>query len=188
MVAKAAASSHGRLSFWYSTRRQLRIETAVMKKAIVLLMTLAGCSTERDTCYSIDELSCSREPAPCAMYFGATYATQVVCEQVTPAGNCRPLDEFTPDHSASCGDVSGDAWCCSPDSDASCLPFDDVACDGPSLTDVVAMCETAFGAGYVAPRTCLPSDGPGSCKNLSRMGQLTPTCDGESRNVWCCSE
>lgn len=159
-----------------------------MKKTIVLLTVLAGCSsTERDTCYSIADLSCSQDPAPCAQYFDESYTTQVVCEQVTPTGNCRPLDEFTSDHSASCGAVSGDVWCCGPDSDASCLPFDDDACDGPSLDDVTVECEAAFGAGYALPRTCLPSDGPTSCKNLSRMNQGKVTCAGELRDVWCCS-
>ncbi len=161
-----------------------------MKKTIVLLIALAGCgSPEQDTCYSIADLSCSQEPAPCGQYLGESYTTQLVCEQVTPAGNCRPLDEFTSDHSASCGAISGDVWCCGPDSDASCLPFDDVACDGPSLDDVTGKCEAAFGSGFVLPRTCLPSDGPASCKNLSRMSQeRKPTCAGESRDVWCCEQ
>ncbi len=159
-----------------------------MKKTIFLLGMVIGCgSPGQDACYSVAELSCPSEPS-CAR-FGESHASPLVCEQVTPAGNCLPLDEFTSDHSASCGDVSGDVWCCGPDSDASCLPFDDAACDGPSLADVTGSCETAFGAKYTTPRTCLPSDGPASCKNLSRMSQgPNPTCNGESRVVWCCEQ
>jgi hypothetical protein len=160
-----------------------------MKKTItVLVVGLAGCASAQDTCHPVSELSCSPEPS-CAEYFDESHAIPVVCERVTPAGNCRPLDEFTPDHSASCGVVSGDVWCCGPDSDASCLPFDDAACDGPSLADVTGTCEATFGAGYAVPRTCLSADGPGGCKNLSRMSQgPKPMCGGESRDVWCCSE
>lgn len=153
----------------------------------------AGGSWMGDACHSMADLSCtpdaSHEAGSCAMYFGGSHPDPLVCEQVTPAGNCLPLDEFTADHASSCegGSIAGDVWCCGPDSSASCAPFDDAACDGASSEDLAGRCVVAFGGEFSTPYTCAPDDGPATCKNLSRFSTALPTCGGEPRVLWCCT-
>ena len=152
-----------------------------------------GGSNAGDTCHPMADLSCSPDAASkaalCAQFFGAANPDPIVCEGVTPDGNCCPLDEFTSDDTSSCegGSIAGMVWCCGANSSASCLPFDDAACDGTSAADLVGRCEEAFGDGYSAVFTCAPGDGPATCKNLSRHKGGRPVCDGVERVLWCCT-
>lgn len=148
-----------------------------------------------DTCHVMAELSCSPDAVTmagsCLRFFGAANPDPIVCEGVSPDGNCLPLDEFTSEDTSSCegGDIAGMVWCCGENSSASCVPFDDASCDGTSAADLVGRCVEAFGDGYPDVYTCAPGDGPATCKNLSRFGggDSEPLCGGVPRVLWCCT-
>lgn len=162
-----------------------------------LALLLSGCgggSPGADACHAAGELVCTPD-APtladgCALFFAGDNPDPFVCEGVTPAGNCLPLDEFTRDDTASCngGEVEGMVWCCGEPSSASCLPFDDAACTGASAEELAGRCEVAFGETWATPYTCAAGDGPATCKNLSRFKETPLTaCDGVDRFVYCCT-
>lgn len=140
-----------------------------------------------DACHVMTGLDCAPPVATfeseCVAQWGPAHPDPLLCEDVTPDGNCRALEDF-----ATCGELAGRVWCCGENTAATCAPFDDAACDGPTAAELAGRCGQAFGAAYSALVTCGADDGPADCKSLSAYSPgLLVACGGEiDLAVWCC--
>lgn len=155
-----------------------------------LLVSLAGCSSAAgsgDACHDVSSLDCAPADATllllCAEQWGSAHATPLVCENVSPPGNCRALETIV-----TCTDaVVGRVWCCGEDTASTCALHDD-SCDGPTSVELADRCATALGSGYGQVVTCGLNDGPADCFSLSAYSPgLRVTCGSAlDLAVWCC--
>ncbi len=140
-----------------------------------------------DTCHAMAELVCASPVetfgSECIAQWGPAHPDPLLCEDVTPDGNCHALEDF-----ATCGELVGRVWCCGDNTAATCVPFDDAACDGPTAAELAGRCGQAFGVAYSVPVTCGADDGPADCKSLSAFSPgLLVACGVEvNLAVWCC--